>query len=993
MLTVENEIIDKFTETLYRIMKGESPGQIILPEDFPDNEIKQFAGYLNKFLDQYHEFADFMSKFANGDLNQNIRGKMKIVQFSKTLLANLKHLTYKTRRISEGDFSQKVDFIGDFSEAFNKMCAQLKDAFEKIEAQNEELGREKENYKNLALTLEKEKALLGSLIDSIPDYIYYTDIEGKFAGGNRAFSQLVGKPLEELIGTINFKLYPGNIAYYFHGDGKPRGNEEVIEDRDSKQLHLHTMKTVYRGPEGEILGLIGVARDITEAKKAEEQLLLQSAALTSAANSIVLTDRDGIIQWINPAFTELTGYNAAEAIGKNPNILKSDKHSNEFYKNLWDTILSGKIWHGELVNRKKDGSFYEDEMTITPVLNALGNITHFVAIKQNISERKKAEEQLRVAKLVAEEATKAKSDFLANMSHEIRTPMNSVLGFLGLSLEDPAIPEAQLKHLKIAHNSAHALLALINDILDVSKLEVGRLDLEEKPFNLAQLITETFQTLEIKTAEKGLKLEHKIHPHLCGNFIGDPFRLRQIIMNLAGNAIKFTEKGSVSMSVNPGDEENMLHFTVEDTGIGIPADRIDKIFEAFSQADASTTRRFGGTGLGTTISSQLVELMQGKIWAESELGKGSKFHFTARLPATEEKDDTSAAELLAALKSRRCFRILVVDDIAENLTLATIRLQQYGHTVLTAKNGREAVTQYKKGGIDIILMDIQMPEMDGIEATKEIRKLETTSGGHIPIIALTASVMKVELEKYQKEGMDSTAGKPINFPELFTTIENIVPEGVGEVIKDVSDTKESRPEFELPELEGIDEVKGLANWQDPKVYADALLGFAEKYGDVVEKISQLIEKENFVEACKVTHALKGLAGNLAMMELFDIAVKVDAAVNEMKLEQTKELLHPLQDELSKVLGSTEKLKDLQKEEETSKKEFEPLVIKKLLTDILDAIEQSDPFSAEPLFTNLSEFLSEGQLKPIKDSMVQFDFDTAKDETLALARSLNIELEL
>ncbi|MFC1745147.1 ATP-binding protein, partial [Candidatus Riflebacteria bacterium] len=588
--------------------------------------------------------------------------------------------------------------------------------------------------------------------------------------------------------------------------------------------------------------------------------------------------------------------------------------------------------------------------------------------------------------------TQAKSDFLANMSHEIRTPMNSVLGFLGLALEDPAIPEAQAKHLKTAHNSAQGLLALINDILDVSKLESGKLDLEEKPFNLSQLISETLQILSIKTREKGLALTHSIHPDLLGNFIGDPYRLRQVITNIAGNAIKFTEVGSVSVSVKPGDKENMLHFTVEDTGIGIAADRIDKIFEAFSQADASTTRRFGGTGLGTTISSQLVELMHGKIWAESELGKGSKFHFTARMPGTEEKEKTGAVDLYSSLKTRRRFRILVADDIEENISLARIRLQQYGHTVAIARNGLEALEQYKKGGIDIILMDVQMPEMDGLEATKEIRKLEKTSGGHVPIIALTASVMKVELEKYKKEGMDSTAGKPIDFPELLATIETIVPEGVGEVMEDVPVAQVLQPEFELPELAGIDIEKGMANWQDPKIYADALSGFAGKYGDVVENISNLIEKQDFAEAYKVTHALKGLAGNLAMTELFDIAVKVDAAVNEKKPEEIKELLNPLKDALSTVISSTNKLKDLQKEEETPKKELDLPRVTELLKEVLEAIEQSDPFTAEPLFNSLQEYLTEEQLLPIKDSMAQFDFDAAKEETITLAKTMNIEVK-
>ncbi|MFC1745149.1 PAS domain S-box protein [Candidatus Riflebacteria bacterium] len=832
---------------------------------------------------------------------------------------------------------------------------------------------------------------------------------------NKRYSEILGYSAEELE-HVDWKdiTHPDDLeedcslfAKFLNGtiDGYSMEKRYFKKDSEIVWVNMSLSPTWKKGEKP--VKHIAIVEDITKRKQAEEQLLIQSTALTSTANCIMITDKNGKIQWTNPAFTKLTGYYLDEAMGKEPRILKSGKHPREFYAAIWKTVLSGNFWHGELINRKKDGTLYEEEMTITPVLNKTGDITHFVAIKQDISERKKAEEQLRLAKGEAEAASTAKSEFLANMSHEIRTPMNSVLGFLGLTLEDPVIPEKHLKNLKIANNSAKSLLSLINDILDVNKLESGKLDLEEKPFNLTQMVKETLQTLQIKTLEKGLLLEHSIHAELGGNFIGDPFRLRQIITNLVGNAIKFTEQGSITLNVVPADEEKMLHFTIADTGIGIPAERLDKIFESFTQADASTTRRFGGTGLGTTISSQLVELMHGKIWVESEAGKGSKFHFTVRMPATEKKDDTQADTMHRLLSGstlplrRRSFRILLADDIPENITLATIRLKQHGHTVITAANGLEAVEQFKKGHIDLILMDIQMPQMDGLEATKKIRELENNTGNHIPIIALTASVMKNELAKYVSGGMDATACKPIDFPDLFATIEKVVPEEVGKMITREAPVISTEPEIQpqvqpecpIPQLTGIDVRKGLASWQDPEVYVDALRSFIEKHKGVVQKITNLIGKGDLEGAYRVTHAMKGLTGNLAMTELYNIMEELDTAVIARKINRAKELLEPLADALDTVMCSMARLKDWKMEEEKPKKELDITLIKKLLSDILDAIEQSDTFAAEPVLNSLKEYLTDEQLKPIKESMTQFDFDAAKNEILILARSLDIELDV
>jgi len=404
-------------------------------------------------------------------------------------------------------------------------------------------------------------------------------------------------------------------------------------------------------------------------------------------------------------------------------------------------------------------------------------------VNKRTTDLKLKNEQLQQAKEAAEAGTTAKSLFLANMSHEIRTPLNAVLGFLELALEDASLQEQQRNNLKTAKVSADSLLVLINDILDISKLERGKLDIELSPFSVIKLMTDIRTAMDIMAQEKGLNLELDVNLSMTGAFIGDPLRLRQILVNLVGNAIKFTEKGHVCMRAIISDKEDQIHFVIKDTGIGIPANRLDQIFKPFVQADTSTTRQFGGTGLGTTIARELVELMGGRIWVESEEGKGSTFHFTIHLPPADQVQDGSCEKVCSDREVgqhfRRDLKILIVEDVEANSDLARIRLEQHSHQVTVARNGREALELFKSSEVDLILMDIQMPVMGGLEATERIRVMEAGTGNHVPIIAMTAAVMKEESEKYMEAGMDAVVGKPVDFKELYKMIETVVPENIG----------------------------------------------------------------------------------------------------------------------------------------------------------------------------------------------------------------------
>ncbi|WP_141638855.1 ATP-binding protein [Anaerophaga thermohalophila] len=520
---------------------------------------------------------------------------------------------------------------------------------------------------------------------------------------------------------------------------------------------------------------VGVNENVLSYSKTEENIRKLLRAVEQSPVSIVITDTRGTVEYVNPAFSELTGFSRDEIIGKNPSILKSGLVPEGDYEELWSTIESGNIWRGEFINKRKDGEFYFEWAIIAPIVNPRGEITHYVGIKQDITEKKKFEQEIIDAREKARESEILKAAFLQNMSHEIRTPMNAILGFSELAKMPGTSDEKKEYYLSIVIESTHRLLGVVDDIVDISKLEAGNLTLRSSPVRLKGFLLGLHETFKNQTVPP-VKLELPVVDESLqqATISVDSSRLRQVLEKLLSNAVKFTKEGHVKFGCH--QIGGAVRFFVEDTGIGIQPDMYNLIFQPFYQLDMGATRSFGGNGLGLTIASRIIEKMGSRIHVDSEPGKGSVFYFDL-WPDSSDIDSLVTRENTALVgeKFRNKFCVLIAESDEVNfMLLREILIKGFGEemiNVLRASTGNQAIeTCRNKSKIDLVLMNLKMPDMDGFTTAKQIKSIYPD----IPILAQVASDINFDRTKLSETNCDDFVPKPVDRRVLVDKISRYI---------------------------------------------------------------------------------------------------------------------------------------------------------------------------------------------------------------------------
>jgi PAS domain S-box-containing protein len=935
---------------------------------------------------------------------------------------------------------------------------------ERVQSELAQRRRAEEQYVDAVTALKHERDLLAALMDNLPDSIYFKDLQSRFLRANKYVTDRFGlSDPHDAIGKCDHDFFrPDRADLTLHDEQRIIETGQPIVDIEEKEIWPNgrvtwasTTKMPLRNRDGEIIGTFGISRDVTQRKQEEEELRraknaaeaahrLLDSILKNMADGVVVADESGEFILFNEVAERLLGVGA-----ENVGVENWSKHYGVF---LVDRVTPYPAQQLPLARAMRGEESTDVETFIRnvnrpegiylsvngrPLRDEDGTLRGGVVVFRDVTERKRVVEELRQANETAIAASRAKSDFLANMSHEIRTPMNAVIGMAEL-LADTDLSSEQREYLEMIQKSADALLSIINDVLDFSKIEAGRLDLENLDFSLRTVLGDALDTLSLRAHQKGLELAYHVGPPIPDALVGDPVRLRQVVMNLVGNAVKFTEHGEVVVDVSGGpaigDDHRppdiVLHFQVRDTGIGVPPEKQAAIFDPFTQADSSTTRRFGGTGLGLTICTRLVQLMGGRIWLESEVGRGSTFHFTARFKegmapvatlappeidrlrglrvlivddnatnrlileetltswsmqpvATDggpaglaaldaalatgspfdlvlldaqmpDMDGFAVAEqirarpgsvgiailmltsggqpgdaarckefgfaayltkpvkqadlwraivrgldagpaepphkALAASGPARLLHILLAEDNPMNQKLAVRLLEKQGHSVVVASNGREAIDILFHPGakpFDAVLMDLQMPEMDGLEAASRIRERERGTGRHVPIIAMTAHALKGDEERCLAAGMDGYVPKPIKPDALFSVLAELSPP-----------TGESGPGLKsiLDWPTALEHVRG-----DIDLLRELAIIFLEEWPGWLTSLRRGLAERDSETAQRVAHTMKGSFGAFAANTPHALAEAIEFAVRDKRSDDAAKAVQRLEHEMATLL--------------------------------------------------------------------------------------------
>jgi PAS domain S-box-containing protein len=764
-----------------------------------------------------------------------------------------------------------------------------------------------EQLEKLAEVISNSRQGYRDLIDSLDHLIFTTSLEGEIRTVNQRVSEVCGFPFSELVGHRIGEFFTEprweqveDLIPAFLEKRRWTGTVRACIKKTGEVLYFDcVLQAIVK--DGQVVGVSALARDITVQRDSEIRF---TELFETIQEGVYFCDHEGTLLDVNPAMVRLLGYSRrGELVGTNIGKLYFDMPENPFPERK-QTNLSASLTR-EITLRRKDGTPIICIDNSNAVGDAFGRMIRHQGTLVDITVRKRSEEELQKAKEAAETANTAKSAFLAHMSHEIRTPMNAVIGMAELALGTDLTLE-QREYLTMVRESGKSLLRLINDILDFSKIEAEKLELDFTDFSLRQSVSEMVKILGVRARQKGLELSVDIPAEVPDGVLGDPGRLRQVLSNLVDNAIKFTERGAVILRIekdSQSGEDVLLHFSVADSGIGIPEEKQQLIFEAFAQADNSTTRKFGGTGLGLSISSRLVQLMSGKIWVESETNRGSTFHFTARFGLQKQQEKSAHSQgserVSVSLASRppdrerrNELRILLVEDNTINQILAQRLVQMRGDQIVVASNGREALAALERERFDLILMDVQMPEMSGIEVTQAIRRKEKETGGHVPIIATTASAMKEDRERCLAAGMDAYISKPIERDLLFDTMATLTGDSK-ETWRSDTTAQPFDPVFDVAavldslggDLELLREVAGIFLSQTPKH---------------MEKIRKAISERDAKVLDRGAHALKGSAANLLAQGVVGAASRLEEIGRGGSVDGSREALASLEEELRKL---------------------------------------------------------------------------------------------
>lgn len=643
--------------------------------------------------------------------------------------------------------------------------------------------------KRVEKDLKESKEIFQTVFNNSAVAIIVVADDAKVTAWNPFVEEMLGMDKIDLFNKDVKDLYPPSewervLATRSKDRGVVSDTETQVYKKDGSVLDVALSISFMRDSQQKVIGSITILRDMTKQKIAERKIRESEnkirIILDHSAAAISLTDeQERIISWNR--FAE-------QMLGKTKDELYLQHISVLYPPEEWQKIRaagirkSGSRHHFETRVLKKDGTLLDVDLSVNVLKDSNDNIIGSVGIMQDITEQKRVQQMLVKAKIAAEEASSSKSLFLANMSHEVRTPMNTILGLVDLTLDTQLTPE-QRDNLSTIKNAGDILLSLLNDILDLSRVEAGKIQLENIELSLTNIVQSVCKGLDVLARNKKIDLVSEVDPAVPEILIGDPIRIRQILVNLINNAIKFTFQGKIVTKiqlVKTVEGINEVQFSVKDQGVGIPKDKLETIFEAFTQADASTTRRFGGTGLGLAISKRLVQMMGGRIWAESEEFQGSTFIFTGKFRTGEKPKIIEGAAVLVAVEQQpaaaateaKVIRVLLAEDNLVNQKIAMKMLEKKGWYVKGAENGKQVLEYLEAEPFDVILMDAQMPVLDGFETTRLIREAEKKSGKHIPIVALTAHAMAGDRQKCLDAGMDGYVSKPIDRQKLYEAVEN-----------------------------------------------------------------------------------------------------------------------------------------------------------------------------------------------------------------------------